>query len=754
MIPSALAITGLITLLQLPALLNQNIWSETGLKRVLAFTTIYGSVVAFAVLFNRRSLLPLSILIGLIACFASGAGLALLATSFIGVSAYGTGKLLNAPTPLLRVLTGLACIATLYGILAHFSTTLIWVPLLVAAAYGVRSVRLPKFDASPMISVLSLPMLFSLFAALKPEISFDGLAMHLVAPTTVAWSKSWSFDPGQFTWGLMPMNADWLYSLVFELAGEPASRLLNFGVLLLLVGLLYELSGSMLIAAVFASTPLVLLVTGSLFVENFWTVCVLGAFACLVKYRDGRSGGILLGAALASKLLAGAYVPAIAGLYLWHCRHKLREAASFAGITALVAAPPYLTALIRTGNPVFPLFNTLFRSPFYDMTGALQDGRFVASLKLLFPYDITFHTRQYLEGLDGAVGIAWFLLLPAGLLLLLRKQGAPAATLVLLSAGLITITQPTNARYLYGLLPFAALVMTPLAAKLSRAFPILAIAAIVMNLYLYPSSGGYHRDLFLLSAQEREAYIQNHAPGKALVAYLNRTHNTKPVAFFGNGQIAGLHGKAYMNSWHTYPFLQALLHTRDEEGVFQLLESYGIDSVVAEIPETDKDFQPLHLKPFLQRWVNRETTSGDYMVGHIERPSTLTHLLPLTRGTYDDANDAIKYSGSWTRARTFTRTYGNSVAYGDQQGDSFSFTLQGEALQYTYTKAPNRGIARMTIDNTRIQELDLYSPKVEWQTTSRFELGPGPHSITIAVTGRKNPQSSGTFVDLDKLTVE
>ena len=58
------------------------------------------------------------------------------------------------------------------------------------------------------------------------------------------------------------------------------------------------------------------------------------------------------------------------------------------------AAPPYLTAYLKTGNPVYPFLNP---------ATAPIDVRFKHALTLHTPYDLTFHTSQFMEGQDGVV---------------------------------------------------------------------------------------------------------------------------------------------------------------------------------------------------------------------------------------------------------------------------------------------------------------------------------------------------------------
>jgi hypothetical protein len=98
-----------------------------------------------------------------------------------------------------------------------------------------------------------------------------------------------TYQPSRILWSVMPMGADWCYTMVYLLGGEYAARLLNFAMLLLVEALLYRAvrrwvspAIAFVILALFASTSMVQLVTGSMFVENF--------LAAMVLERSWRSG--------------------------------------------------------------------------------------------------------------------------------------------------------------------------------------------------------------------------------------------------------------------------------------------------------------------------------------------------------------------------------------------------------------------------------------------------------------------------------
>jgi hypothetical protein len=71
-----------------------------------------------------------------------------------------------------------------------------------------------------------------------------------------------------------------------------------------------------------------------------------------------------------------------------------------------------------------------------------------------------------------------------------------------------------------------------------------------------------------------------------------------------------------------------------------------------------------------------------------------------------------------------------------------------------YTNAPNRGLAAIIVDGVSKGTVDLYSPTVERQSSSRFCcLGTGKHVVAIRVLGQNSPGSTGQFVDPDGFRV-
>ena len=626
------------------------------------------------------------------------------------------------------------------------------------------------------------------FAMLKPEASADGLSMHLAIPANIAAHHVMTFDPGRILWAVMPMGADFTYSMVYLLGGEMAARLLNFAILLVLLGLLHAAvrrwvspGVAWLLVALFATTPMVQLVTGSLFVENLLTAFLLGMMTAL--WRFGESGerrflylaAALGGTAMATKFGAIAFLlPALvcAAVEVW--RHRKQSGARWGlalGLLLLAAAPPYGIAWFKTGNPLFPFRNDKFHSRQLDPKADIRDHRFRKPLTWSTPYDLTFRTNRHYEGQDGSFGFQYLVLAPLALLALLvapRRQAVGAAVVAITAILLILNSEP-NARYLYPALP---LLFVPLAALLgwaaahqrvlARALLAFAIACAAINVYFLPASSYYHKDLYgPFTPGQREVYMGETAPIRNVIAWFNRAHPQAAVLLTQDSYIAGLGGDVYENHWHQYNTMDQILHAEGVQGIRGLLDQWKVRYLIARKPTASHYARPLALRELLDQCTIAEYAFGEFFVARLEPvcraapPLPVEPVLTAKRGTYDDFDPAILLRGDWERNDEFEQAFRHTVTYTDIPGAEIRFAFEGSELTYVFTKAANRGIAAITIDGASKGSIDLYSVEPQWRSSVRFTgLGPGRHLLVIRVTGESRAGSTGKFVDLDSLEVK
>ena len=761
-------------------ILAQPIWSEAGLRRFAWFTAGYWILALVA----RRYLAAVVCAVAVVyACAAVGVQ-AVGAAAIVVAASFGVGSRLGASGAVQAIALGLGCYAVLTGWLVRFpvDTTALYAVLVGAGVTlgagklrdALRGIRL---GAAPF--AVTLPLYVAcvhLLAALFPEASSDGLAMHLTVPAWVAAHGSWHFDVDRFSWALMPMAGDWAHTVAYLLGGEAAARLLNFAMLVVLAALVYSLvrrvagtTAALLAAALWLSTPVAYLATGSLFVENFWTLMACAAVAAVADYRENGNprslmvAGALGGFALSGKLLALPVVgvAAVAAL-IEVLRRPRRGALAGLALLAVLGLPPYVGAWVKTGNPVFPTFNSLFASPLF--AGNLPFGmpRYPAALRWDLLYDATFNSAKYLEGHKGSLGLHYLLLLPLSLLLLRRR--APWLILFALVTSLIAIVSVFSAmgylRYIYPALALLCVVFgwtLDEMARVDRRMRMVSLAAvatvIVGNTYLFSTATPYTRD-FALPMSGAAEYLRQAAPIRQLVTRLNDVAPGEPVAFFDDDQVAGLRGRAYTASWRTWTFERVLDAAKSPGDVLRELRNRGIRHAISLSARAPVAARHPAAQGLLRACGRVEAESGAFATWRIDTSCEHADRLyfdeaPVaTPGANDDFRPFVHYYGQWVHDRQFAEAGSHTLTYTYIAGDWVQLRFQGRRVRVVYTAAANRGTASVVLDGRVVASLDQHSPQTQWQAEAVYDAGSeGMHTLRLELTG-------GGYLDVDGFVVE
>lgn len=763
-------------------LFHQFLWTPEGAARWIWYSAVFWIVAGIAIWFRPRWLAAVASLTVLIYtvwwCWRFYQPAAPLAVIYFLGSSFLLGRFVARRTDgITALLLGLAIWIGAISIAIYFpvNTRVVYagvfaIPYLIEWRRLGDHFRGLRFQCesrreAAALAVLLFVLLMEWLIALKPEVSSDGLAMHLAIPMSVAHNARWFFDFRRYTWALMPMGGDWAFTSAYLLGGEAAARLLNFAFLVAIVAMVYQSSrrwlrspAAFLAAALFASTPLVQLGTGSLFVENAWAMMILGGALALCR-REAVWAGILFGSAFSIKVGTMAFLApaAVIGVVVLakirDPRQRWRTAALATALFAVFAAPPYVNAWWKTGNPVYPFFNNVFRSPYFETSPtAVRDTRFHRDSTWKTPYEATFRSKEYFEGQNGSLGFQYFVLLIPLFLTLDRRS--PRALLALGVVGaVLTFMSLPNMRYLYPALPFFSIGMAWLISEIPAVL-IVAVALTALNVWFFPASSWYHQDFALFRRAQMERYLREGNPQRTLIEYLNRNAPGESVAFFGGDAIAGLNARAYTDTWHTYEYWKRLIHSPTPQEIAATFRELGIKHVIAPIRGTGSDY-PI-VQYFLEQWTTPTgVTSSDYALRDVV-PSPMPQTQWKTAagaGICEDTDPKIEYSGAWALGR-FKEASGGSVTFSDQAGGALRFVFNGSAIAYVYTKALNRGTAEVFIDGHARPAISLYSHGTEWQAQTVFsDLGLGPHTIEVRVLKQKNPQSSGYYVDLDRFVV-
>lgn len=768
---SAWALFALLAVLGVYGLAHERLfstshWFPEGITAFLSYAAVFAAWSAAWLLLAPRWF-ALAALGSVIAWSAWWWGpLAPLAVLYFLASSNALGRCLSATkNGTLATLLGASAWMLVLWTALHFPVNRWWV---YAIAFAVPLIfRRPRWEwehpAKDSRQGWALALLLFVLGAhflvgTKPEVSDDGLSMHLALPMSVEMHGRWAFDHLQDVWALMPAGADSLYTGVLLLGGEGAAKLLNFAFLVLGCVLMVQLAErwtsrtkALLLGALFASTPVVQLVTGSLFVENVWGTLLVAAVLALLE-GELVLAAALMGAAGATKLIAVAYAAPVLGIVAWLAweQRRLKELFAAAGVFVLLAAPPYAFAYAKSGNPIFPFANHIFKSPDYDATKPFVDPRY----EKVHPswdalYDITFRSDVYIEGDGGAAGFQYFLLLlPA--LLLVRKRDQAMVMLVAVGGSALVLAGQPNFRYVYGALPLAtaAIAWTPWTA--------LAPALIALNLWFLPSSGFYHGTFAFFDKSKKETYLETQAPVRLLVDRANRWYPGEPVAFFSSSMIAGLRAPAFTDTWHSESYWNSIRFSVHASEIAAELKKRHIRYVIAPTNRVSR-FEVFH--DFQRRWLNAVPNGavGEMALFELrdtEIPST-DDTGTLLSGLHDDMDARIEYSGPWLHDPQFKPPVKGTVSYSDREGTYLRVWFEGRAVTFLYTAAANRGIGEVWIDGQRARSVNQYSADTAWQSAVRIDdFVPGVHKFELRVTGKKDQRSAGAFVDFDALRIE
>jgi hypothetical protein len=782
-------------------ILQQNLWLPEGLHRLLTFAALHAGVSAVAIwLIPRWYLLLVAALTfgytGLAVGFAAP-----VAIGYIAASCYAVGAIWFRSQPeflqknlQLPIFVGLASWTFFVMATARWPIHYRWIYWLLPAipiAYALWRRLLPTLQPEYAktrrelipLAVALFPLLCAWLAALKPEVSSDGLSMHMVIPARMAEAHHWAFQVREFIWAVMPMGGDWAYTLAWMLGGEASARLLNCAILALIAWTLYEriharVPGWICAALVggFLSTPLTQHVTGSMFVENFVAAMLFGSILLLrIHLKERRTVyfiacTFLAGMAAASKLGAWAYIAPlfVAAVLQVKPRHLFRAAP----VLVAVGGFPYWEAWLRTRNPFFPMFNAWFHSPYFRDAENFRDPRFLTPLSKTTWYDITFHSSRFIEGMDGALGIFFFILVPV--CLVGWRTRWPKTGKILLAVGvtgcIITFLGQSYLRYLYPALPAFTLLAGIAIASFrlhseltGRAIAIAAGVAFLLNLYLMPAAGPYTRDFALNQVLDRTAvdrYLTEMAPERKLVNWLNANDPNARVAWLESNAVADFKGHAVTNSWHSEPFYTKLREATSPTLLTLLAVDHQIAYFIAPAQDSWRALSNVHTRAFMDRFTRPVTQAGGIELRRLTASQEWANAPPppyAGPGEHDELNSFVTFFGHWTRDLQFRGAARHTLVYTNDIRSRLQIRFRGTAVKLVYTAAANRCPGTVTLDDGEPLPLNQYAAATKWQAVSEpfRAAAPGDHVLELRFpSNRSDGVIAGCYLDLDGFIVE
>jgi hypothetical protein len=499
--------------------------------------------------------------------------------------------------------------------------------------------------------------LWGAVGTLTPIAAYDDLAYHLRMPYELLVRHHYTFDVVRQAWAASPWAADLAFAIPFLVSNG------NEGVKAWVAGS-YHLASAVLLLGLLArrvprqaalwflmaylSIPMVMTLNHTLHTEGPSAAIALAVFALWAFERERASLATLvvaalllslLGALKSSNLVASLFLGLLWVPQLWaQVRRQPRTAVVLllAFSTVLI---PYAIAWLRTGNPVLPLFNHVFKSPYFgthEFTNTYYAGMFDLQLfQRLF-----LEGKRFLESLtDVAGGLALFLLLPPALVLLAWRgdRERRAALAVALAYSLVLLSKQQYLRYLFPVMGIAIFACSRVwdegrtgetAARWLWKGWWTALLALAVALGVLRMPQGFWQTseeqlLHMWYPQGRADYLVRFAPERALNQRINADWGVHArVLYIGDFFGADLHGTPLYPGWLSPSLLRDAERITDKASVGDFLRRNGVTHVVPAGP--DKGLSPVHEKAArtAEAWVREHgkvvATSGNLSLVELE----------------------------------------------------------------------------------------------------------------------------------------
>jgi alpha-amylase len=138
--------------------------------------------------------------------------------------------------------------------------------------------------------------------------------------------------------------------------------------------------------------------------------------------------------------------------------------------------------------------------------------------------------------------------------------------------------------------------------------------------------------------------------------------------------------------------------------------------------------------------------------------------VPVRRFAEDDPSLSPNYtplasnaSSGWVQGSGFPFWSGERAMFSAMAGARATFTFTGTSVTWIGDRSQNTGIARVSLDGGAPVDVDTFASVIGDTQTAIFSQGglaPGVHTLTIEVTGLKNPASGSAQITIDALDVQ
>jgi len=618
----------------------QNYWSATSFLGFKIWLMISASIILLC-----RFIIPGAANLTLITAFVlllfAGNGLpAGLSCLFFCISVFSLGRLLasciaNEKWNAANIfIVGFSGYAAIFGIMIHLPINYRWTyiaillaPLLIDLSIIAKqnSVKQHIHGLLQKVNSALSPIAYWKLAGLLIVIGFfscysfmlsitsDDNSYHLAMWSQLQSHHQYLFDVKTQIWYAAPFTLDMIHGVLSVVANQDARGALNISMMVLLLivtaatahQLFPKINIRLLSLAFVASTPMLYNLLLGLQTELILaTLATTGVYIGInqnISFIQRSLGVILISCLLiAIKLSTATLATALCICLLINEWNNFHQITRFSKTTLLVivatlviglaiALHPYVNSYVVTGNPVFPLYNAVFKSPYYNPIN-FKDNNFTHGASLQAWWAMFFDSSKYLESKNFIVGFQYLFLPFAGIVCLsknLRLQTLLYLALPMIMFGGCMFFMVQYVRYLFPVMPIACILAAGVFYIPNQAHGLIKnfitsftfIILVSLNLYFLPGVS------WLFDQNPKDNFTQNkklntagnYNPEHVINLYLNE-HYPRENVLFDAGRCNGalLFGKPFYPDWISPSTLATFDKIQSDKDVISFLQTNNI----------------------------------------------------------------------------------------------------------------------------------------------------------------------------------
>jgi hypothetical protein len=254
-----------------------------------------------------------------------------------------------------------------------------------------------------------------------------------------------------------------------------------------------------------------------------------------------------------------------------------------------------------TGNPVFPLYNGVFLSPYFPPEN-FTDQRWVHGFSFWSYVRVFFNTSAFFESGNYTAGWQYLLMLPMAVLMAFRRVESGelrVALIPLLGFGLVMFSATQYWRYVFPIMPIAGIVLASLFGTTHRVLHsivmTLAIICIVLNVLAFLKVSWMMRSpaVTAFTPSGKDDLTRQYAPVALLTQKVNQQGKGYKVLYPSSAPYgATLQGTPLYVIWYSPARSKKFGSLRDAQAIADFLAEEKVDFVITDMSDASSSDSP------------------------------------------------------------------------------------------------------------------------------------------------------------------